>query len=133
MAFGRGLPKRGNMPQRLPAGIDEQLLRDIGDAPGGLSIEDLLRLLRGEISRRSLQRRLSALVGAERIITEGGGRSTRYLLPKAVSNTGAEEDYVRLSPSGAEVRQLARRPQTERTPVGYKRDFLDQYRPNESS
>jgi hypothetical protein len=121
------------MPQRLPAGIDEQLLRDIANAPGGLSVDDLLRLLRGEISRRSLQRRLSALVNAERLITEGGGRSTRYLLPNAVSKKGAEEDYVRLSPSGAEVRQLARRPPTERTPVGYKRDFLDQYRPNESS
>jgi hypothetical protein len=31
------------------------------------------------------------------------------------------------------VRQLVRRPQTERTPVGYKREFLDEYIPNESN
>ncbi|MGH9904913.1 MAG: Fic family protein, partial [Pyrinomonadaceae bacterium] len=40
---------------------------------------------------------------------------------------------VPLSPSGADVRQLVRRPLSERTPVGYNWDFLDQYRPNESS
>jgi hypothetical protein len=31
------------------------------------------------------------------------------------------------------VRQLVCRPQAERAPVGYNREFLDQYRPNESS
>jgi hypothetical protein len=121
------------MAKRLPAGIDEQLLRHLGNSTDGLRIDELLGLLNGEISRRSLQRRLSELVDAEKLITEGGGRSTRYLLPKAVSKAEPDEDYVRLSPSGAEVRQLVRRPQTERTPVGYNREFLDQYRPNESS
>lgn len=43
-----------------------------------------------------------------------------------------EEKYISLSPSGAEVRQLVRRPQIARTPVSYNRKFLDQYRPNES-
>lgn len=38
-----------------------------------------------------------------------------------------------LSPSGADVRRLVRRPLAERTPVGYNRELLDQYRPNESS
>lgn len=37
-----------------------------------------------------------------------------------------------MSPSGAEIRRLVRRPQSERTPVSYNREFLDQYRPNES-
>lgn len=121
------------MPKRLPTDLDEQLLTEVGNAPNGVSIDALLRLLSSEISRRSLQRRLSELVDAGRLITEGGGRSTRYLLPKAIGEAGAEEDYVRLSPSGADVRQLVRRSQTERTPVGYNREFLDQYRPNESS
>jgi hypothetical protein len=120
------------MPRRLPALIDEQLLAHIGEAPGGVSVDDLLRLLNDKISRRSLQRRLSELIDANRLVTEGGGRSTRYLLLEVVGDAGIEEDYVRLSPSGADLRQLVRRPQTKRTPVGYKREFLDQYRPNES-
>ncbi len=120
------------MPKKLPADVDEQLLTHVRNAPDGASIDDLLRLVSDEISRRSLQRRLAELVGVGRLITEGGGRSTRYLLAKAGGEAEAE-DYVRLSPSGADVRQLVRRPQTERTPVGYKREFLDQYRPNESN
>jgi hypothetical protein len=123
------------MPRRLPTDLDEQLLTLIGNAPDGLGIDELLSLLGAEISRRSLQRRLSELVGIGRLIPVGGGRSTRYLPLKTSgeAEAEAEENYVRLSPSGADVRQLMRRPQTERTPVGYKREFLDQYRPNESS
>ncbi|MCA1602050.1 MAG: Fic family protein [Acidobacteria bacterium] len=121
------------MPRRLPTNIDEQLLTLIAKAPDGVGIDDVLGLLGGEISRRSLQRRLSELADAQRLIKEGGGRSTRYRLPKAIGEAGAKEDYVRLSPSGEDVRQLVRRSQTERTPVGYNREFLDQYRPNESS
>jgi hypothetical protein len=121
------------MAKRLPAGIDEKLLMHIMTSPDGFSIDDLLLLLSGEISRRSLQRRLSKLVDAELLITAGGGRSTRYILPKAVSKAEPEEHYVRLSPSGAAVRQVVRRPEVERKPVGYNREFLDQYRPNESS
>ena len=120
------------MPKRLPADIDEQLIKHLGNAPEGVSIDELTRLLNGDISRRSLQRRLSQLVAGDRVTTQGRGRTTRYLLPKALGEPRAEEDYVRLSPSGADVRRLVRRPQTERTPVGYKREFLDQYRPNES-
>ena len=121
------------MPRSLPQDFDQQLLTHVGNSPSGLSVDDLLRLLNGEISRRSLQRHLSKLVKGERLITEGGSRSTRYRLPKAINKPEPEENYVRLSPSGADVRELVRRPEIERTPVGYKREFLDQYRPNESS
>jgi Fic family protein len=120
------------MPRRVPSDVDERLLTLIGNASDGVGIDDIQRLLEAEISRRSLQRRLSKLVDAGRLITEGGGRSTRYLLPKS-TKAGVEEDYVRLSPSGADVRQLVRRSLAERTPIGYNREFLDQYRPNESS
>jgi hypothetical protein len=119
-------------PRKLPDNIDEELFRHIGNAPDGLKIDELLRLPDLDVSRRSLQRRLSELVESKQLITEGGSRSTRYLLPKS-SEAGVEDDYVRLSPSGADVRRLVRRPLAERTPVGYNREFLDQYRPNESS
>ena len=94
-----------------------------------MGVEELLRLFQGEVSRRTLQRRLSALVKSGRLIIQGGGPSTAYLLPMPRDVKGK---YIPLSPSGAEVRQLVRRPQSERMPVSYKREFLDQYRPNES-
>jgi hypothetical protein len=119
-------------PRKLPDNIDEELFRHIGDAPEGLKIDQLSKLLDLDVSRRSLQRRLSELVESKQLMSKGGSRSTRYLLPKG-SEAGVEDDYVRLSPSGADVRRLVRRPLAERTPVGYNREFLDQYRPNESS
>src|SRR5712691_11764997 len=90
-----GWTERANMPRKLPADIDEQVLTHIRNSTAGLSLDELLRLLKGEISRRSLQRRLSKLVDAESLITEGGSRSTRYLLPKAISKAEPEENYVR--------------------------------------
>jgi hypothetical protein len=44
----------------------------------------------------------------------------------------AQAEPFPLSPSGADVRRVVRKPETERTPIGYKREFLDEYRPNES-
>ena len=117
------------MPRKPPADLDEQLIGYLANNPTGLGVEELLRLFKGEVSRRTLQRRLSALVRTGRLISEGAGPSTLYLLPK---RDELEENYVPLSPSGAEVRRLVRRPQSERTPVSYNREFLDQYRPNES-
>lgn len=117
------------MPKKRPADLDERLIRHIARNPSGMGVEELLRLLKGEVSRRTLQRRMSVLVQAGRLISEGAGRSTLYLGPKQVE---LEENYVSLSPSGAEVRRLVRRAQNERTPVSYNREFLDQYRPNES-
>lgn len=121
------------MPKRLPADIEDQLLERISDAPDGVSVDDLFNMLEGGISRRSLQRRLSNMVDGKKLISEGGGRSTRYLPHKEVREAHVEEDYVRLSPSGAGVRLLVRKPQTERKPVGYNREFLDLYKPNQTS
>src|SRR6185369_2933533 len=97
--------------------------------PSGVAVEELLRLHTGEVSRRTLQRRLSALIRAGRLINKGAGRSTIYLLPEPAE---IAEIYVPLSPSGAEVRRLVRRPPGERSPVSYDREFLDRYKPNES-
>lgn len=117
------------MPRKSPLDIDEQAINHVMNNPDGLGIEELHRLLGNKVTRRTLQRRLSVLVDTGRLISVGAGRATRYLLPKPGD---LEEEYIRMSPSGAEVRRLVRRPQSERTPVSYNREFLDQYRPNES-
>jgi Fic family protein len=118
------------VPKKLPDNIDERLLNHVANTPEGIGIEELSGLLAGEVSRRTLQRRIAMLVESGSVVPKGAGPATRYFLPE----TGdVEHDYVRLSPSGADVRRLVGRPLAERTPVGYNREFLDQYRPNESS
>ena len=117
------------MSRKPPTNLDKRLIGHVANTPSGIGVEELLRLLKGEVSRRTLQRRLSALVRAGKLSSEGAGPSTIYLLPKLAE---LEENYVPLSPSGDEVRQLVGRPQSKRTPVSYNRKFLDQYRPNES-
>jgi hypothetical protein len=120
------------MPKKLPDDIEEQVLKHVEDSPKGSGIEELLEVLGDRISRRSLQRLLAGLVEAGRLNIDRRGRSSRYFVP-ARAREAEKEDYVPLSTSGAEVRRAVRRPLTERTPVGYRREFLDKYRPNEST
>lgn len=122
------------MPKILPKKIDEQILEHIRNSPDGMRIDTLYQLLGGEISRRSLQRRLSDLVARHHLVIEKKGRSSRYFipLPEQTSETRADEDAIPLSPSAVEVREKVRKPETQRTPVSYRREFLAEYRPNES-
>jgi hypothetical protein len=84
--------------------------------------------LRDQISRRSLQRRLSQMVTAGELLSEKRGRSTVYTLAPP-----APQAKVAISPSGLEVQHKVSKPLDQRTPVGYNRKFLDQYRPNTRS
>jgi len=118
--------------KKIPVEIEELVLKYIADSPEGLGIEPLLELLGDRISRRSLQRLLAGLVKSGRLNIDKRSRSSRYFIPAEAHET-EKEDYVPLSTSGAEVRRSVRRPLSERTPVGYRREFLDKYRPNESS
>lgn len=108
----------------------------------GIGIEALSIALPA-VPRRTLQRRLAALVESGRLEVVGQRRSARYLaatppvqevrptaLDAGTMGTPIIEGYVPLSPEGSEVRALVRRPRAERTPVGYRRAFLDQYDPN---
>jgi Fic family protein len=121
------------VPRKVPTKIDEQVLAHIRSSPGGMGIDALSKLLSDQISRRSLQRRLSELVATRRLISEKKGRSTRYLLPASAGEVKTKESPVALSPSGVEVSRQVWRPLAERIPVGYNREFLDKYRPNQSS
>ncbi len=134
----------------MPKRIDQQELDKIAFllAPHktGLAIAALERACETDglkFDRRTLQRRLRELVAANRLLKQGEGRASRYLLapitgelrvvlppPKLIAHG---ESYVLLSPQGAEVRDLVRRPITDRKPVGYKRELLESYEPNRSA
>ena len=93
---------------------------------------------------RTLQYRIKLLVESKRLVMEGAGRSARYRVPRVISvaadpvgwHFSVPEPRLEVLPpmseSGAEIRELVRRPLEARHPVGYDRDFLDRYRPNET-
>ena len=90
------------------------------------------------IQDRTLQRRLSLLVRRGEIEAHGRGSATIYK-PTAVKNlqstqkaTAEEEGYPPLTTDAAELRTLINRPVAARTPVGYDRDFLFDYKPGQT-
>lgn len=103
----------------------DDIVRVVEKHADGATIEQLGSAL--DVPRRTLQRRLAELVSTGRLRAIGRARQRRYQL--AVSaEAGAEE--LAVSPAGQHVRELVRRPQIQRTPVGYMTTFLEQYRPN---
>jgi Fic family protein len=134
------------MPKIISADEYETVLNAVRARPGGASIEMIQSVLREGVARRTLQRRLNELVKQGRLVAEGRKRGVLYRVPAESSVTirpeaGAikvegravsAEIYVPMSAEGARLRDLVRRPLTLRTPVGYRREFLLDYRPNET-
>ncbi|MCH7415698.1 Fic family protein [Belliella sp. R4-6] len=110
----------------------------IASSSNGLGIEELLILLPFQIEKRTLQRRLSSLKEKKLIHISGEARSTRYHANIAEKNhdsskiNSTEENLapIPLSKEGKSILALLSRPEIQRTPVGYERSFLENYRPN---
>ena len=114
--------------------------------PEGMTAQQINDALESPPPYRTLQYRLKSLVESKRLIMEGAGRSVRYRVPQVISPVPEPEPaVVKISTSdawldvllpmselGAEIREQVRRPLEARDPVGYNRDFLDRYRPNET-
>ena len=132
------------MARRIP----EEHLRAIEEAvrrhPDGMSARQIADTLEGAPPRRTLQYRLRSLVDGKRLVMEGSGRWARYRAPTAMwkaarpvvfrlSSSGpGEEALPPLSDAGTSIREYVRRPLGARRPVGYDRDFLESYRPNDT-
>ena len=114
--------------------------------PEGITAPEIAGALNAALPRRTLQYRLKALVEDRRLARRGTGRWARYRVPRGIdpsvrmmSGEGVGSmDVSRLSvvfalsEAGEDIRARIRRPLTSREPVGYDRDFLASYRPNES-
>jgi len=136
----------------LPKRIPEQALTAIEEAvrlrPEGADLPEIANALTPAVPRRTLQYRLKYLVDARRLVKVGDDRWAKYRLPsaeeaeaKAVAADKAaaiaaaektEEAAVPLSPASQEIRAYLRQPLNARMPIGYNREFLDSYRPNET-
>jgi hypothetical protein len=114
----------------------------VGRFPEGAGIGEIAAALGGEVSRRTLQRRLAQLVEQGRLTPQGVGRAAKYRLAPvtdtAVPETNDEaeatgEVYVPASPEGEEIKAYVRQPVQRRRPVGYNLEFLHSYTPNQMS
>lgn len=129
------------MPKQIPKKELDAIVAVVAAQPEGMQISAILEGLPVELEKRTLQRRLALLVEQKRLIAEGEGKGRRYRANVAITGAGNAtagnvtaggrgEVYVPLSPEGKEIRQAVRAPVQNRQPVGYRRDFLDDYQPN---
>lgn len=131
------------MPKLVKGEEFDAIVLAVSRYPEGVGIDALLKSAGLEISRRTLQRRLSRLVSDGRLMTEGEGRALRYRvmstlheIQTADSPPALEseiEPYIPLSSEGREIKDYVRRPIQKRTPVGYNQSFLEAYYPNKIS
>lgn len=137
------------MPPRIPEESLAAIEQAVAKHPDGASLSDVAEALPERLADRTLQYRLKYLVDKGRLITDGEGRRwTRYRVPEAEAEPRAlavekpaavpaaaektEEAVVPLSPASHEMRVYLSQPLNARKLVGYNREFLDSYRPNET-
>ena len=133
------------MPKLIPENELDAVHEVVARFPEGAAIEEVSGALVIKMSRRTLQRRLALLVEQKRLIVEGKGRASHY----KISPIGVElqvppgrftvkghaarvEIYIPISPEADAIKQAVREPIQNRSPIGYNRAFLDEYRPNET-
>jgi Fic/DOC family len=123
------------MPKQIPSEDLDVILDIVRQFPGGASVSQIASKLPPGLPLRSLQRRLGLLVRQERLVPEGAGRGSRYRAVEKEAKPSVELQQaaqLRVSPEGEAVRTAVRAPIHDRKPVGYRREFLDAYRPNET-
>ena len=131
------------MARRIPEENLLPILEAVQAHPEGATASQVSEALKPPPPRRTLQYRLHSLVEAERLVMEGKGRWAQYHIPRVVNarmqgTAGLPRGSIRLTfvpaltDPGNEVRNHVCQPREARAPVGYHREFLDSYRPNET-
>ncbi|HSI56906.1 MAG TPA: Fic family protein [Ideonella sp.] len=126
------------MPVPDTASRSDALLAAMASRADGLSLDELAQVWAEPLSRRSLQRRLAALVQSGQAVATGRGRATRYLAGATAATpppaaASARTAGIPLSGEAEAVRVRISQPRAARTPVGYQQAFLATYQPNVSS
>ena len=130
------------MPKQVPPTELEFIVHTVSQLPDGGSANHIWEALGKAMPKRTLQRRLAVLVKEGRLLRMGRGPSTLYRIPSAQSTHPApvtkleehlhlndEMHLIPLSTQGAAVARLVRVPIQQRQPVGYNRQFLEDYIP----
>lgn len=118
------------------------LLNSIQSSADGLTLAELLTR-HPDIARRTAQRLIAKLVDEGKVSAQGEGRARRYFpgdldRQRAGNQHGttvgadAFPRFIPLSADSQDILDYIDQPPQTRRPVGYQRDFLDAYRPNET-
>lgn len=109
----------------------ENIIELVRRFPEGASLEEILIGLDSSISRRTLQRRLSALVQEKHLTTTGKARSLRYKLTKQPKEKHFDDQsMIPLSEEGKKIQLMVTKEIQKRNFVGYNKNFLKSYSPN---
>lgn len=115
-----------------------ELLTSIEASSTGPTLSELLAL-HPHIARRTAQRAISQLLASGQVTAVGEGRARRYFATGPRDSTdvrGSRADtfssFIPLSADSQDILAYIDQPLELRRPVGYQRDFLDAYRPNET-
>lgn len=114
------------------------LLNSIRASENGVTLAELLSEY-PSIARRTAQRLIARLIESDQVSARGEGRARRYFGSSAAVDTHAlsttTDNFPRFIPLSADSKDILAyidQPPEARKPVGYQRDFLDAYRPNET-
>ncbi len=120
----------------MPTSSD--LLESIKASIDGATLAGLL-VQHPTIARRTAQRQISKLIENGEVIARGEGRARRYfgsISPEGAVFESYRKDtfpsFIPVSADSQDILSYIDQPQLARKPVGYQRDFLDAYRPNET-
>jgi hypothetical protein len=114
------------------------ILNSIRSSKNGVTLAELLAE-HPDIARRTAQRLIAKLIESGQVTARGEGRARRYFDADANIATGALATtadsfppFIPLSADSQDILAYIDQRRQARRPVGYQRDFLDAYRPNES-
>ena len=131
---------KGYVAKRISEGSLKEIEEAVSRNPGAATAQQIAHALKLAIPQRTLQYRLKHLVDNGRLVRDGDGRWAKYRLPTIIARGNLKAGDARLegqvevlSKAGAEIQAYVRQPVEARKPTGYKREFLDSYRPNVSS
>lgn len=118
------------IPEENLKGIEEILKAH----PNGVDLKFISEAMGDSVPQRTLRYRLRYLADQGRVVTEGQRRGMKYFPASAAAAGKAKEaEALSLSRAAQDIRKNVSRTLISRKLVGYNRDFLDSYRPNESA
>jgi len=133
------------MPKIIPERELEAIIEIVAAHSNGVKVGTIRDGLAFDLPPRMLQRRLERLIAQKRLHAEGRGKGRRYRVPsgKVVIETSPVkletkghparvEVYPPISHAAKTIKQSVRAPIQNRNPTGYQREYLDEYRPNET-
>ena len=130
------------MAKRIPEKELTEIEEIVRRYPDGVTFKEIADELKTEFPRRTLQYRLKYLVDEKRLVTEGERRWVKYRIRKdqhieipagTLELEPQTAIVLPLSRAAIEIQKYLQQPISARKPVGYNREFLESYRPNETA